>query len=692
MTPTFSFGGASTTPGPTGTEQQKPSSGFSFGAATAASTTPASQPPSNVFGQKSSTDAQSSGLFGAPKPSTNSSSGTFSFGGQTTDNKPSTGAFGSALKPSTGFSFGTKPTENKHPASGGFSFGAKPDEKTDTKSTGFSFGGKENPKPSGFSFGAPAEKKEESKPAGGFSFGAPAEKKDESKPSGFSFGAPAEKKEESKPAGGFSFGAPAEKKEEPKPAGGFSFGAPAEKKGEPKPAGFSFAAPEKKDEPKPAGGFSFGAPAGKKDESKPSGFSFGAPAEKKEEPKPAGGFSFGAPAEKKDESKPAGFSFGGFGAKTDDKKEETKPASGVNFGGLAAKPTESKPESGANTNTTSGTGFSFGNTTQTKVGESAPSASGGGFSFGKPADSNSGTAAPSTNLFVKSTTNKTDNTGTSSTTNTTATATKPGAAAAAAPSLLRGKSMEDIVKMWQDELDASIKEFSLQAGEVAAWDRVLLKGADEISKLVTQVSQAEERHAGIEQTLDYVEQQQTELNALLDAYEAQRKDLLQSAGVQTHNRGDVDTADVEREKAYALAESLNSQLDDMSRNLVSMIEEVNQMTAPSGSSTTARDLVDASPQALNSMRIGGRETSVGYEDPIMQISAILNAHLSSLKWIDEHTTSLRDRLEALRRGQTEKAVSHDALRASVGPDAPRSSTPNRSLRESSVAWPRHVGY
>lgn len=250
--------------------------------------------------------------------------------------------------------------------------------------------------------------------------------------------------------------------------------------------------------------------------------------------------------------------------------------------------------------------------------------------------------------------------------------------------------MEDIVKMWQDELDASIKEFSLQAGEVAAWDRVLLKGADEISKLVTQVSQAEERHTGIEQTLDHVEQQQAELNALLDAYEAQRKDLLQSAGAQP--RGDVGTADVEREKAYSLAESLNAQLDDMSRNLVSMIEEVNQMTAPSGSSTSTRDLVDASPQALNSMRIGGRETSVGYEDPIMQISAILNAHLGSLKWIDEHTTSLRDRLEALRRGQTEKAVSHDALRSSVGPDAPRSSTPNRSLRESSVAWPRHVGY
>lgn len=240
--------------------------------------------------------------------------------------------------------------------------------------------------------------------------------------------------------------------------------------------------------------------------------------------------------------------------------------------------------------------------------------------------------------------------------------------------------------MWQNELDASIKEFSQQAGEVATWDRVLLKGGDEISKLVHHIAQAEERQAGIDQTLDYIEQQQAELNALLDTYENQRKDLLQTSGMQTHGRTDLGVADMEREKAYTLAENLNAQLDDMSRNLVSMIEEVNQMSAPA--STRMRDVVEAAPEALKSMRIGSKDTAVGYDDPIMQISAILNAHLGSLKWIDEHTTSLRDRLEALRRGHTEKVSLHDMLRSSVGPDTPRSSTPHRSLRESSVAWSR----
>lgn len=235
--------------------------------------------------------------------------------------------------------------------------------------------------------------------------------------------------------------------------------------------------------------------------------------------------------------------------------------------------------------------------------------------------------------------------------------------------------------MWQSELDSSVKEFSRQAGEVAAWDRVLLKGGDEISRLMASIAQAEERQGSIDQTLDYVEQQQTELNALLDTYEAQRQDILASAGA---NRGvDVGVADVEREKTYTLAENLNAQLDDMSRNLVSMIDEVNQLSAPSGARTTRT--TEATPGALNSLRVSARDSGAGNDDPITQISAILNAHLGSLKWIDENTASLRDRLESLRRGSTSKPSANDSFRASVGPEAvPRSSTPAR-LREGSAA-------
>ena len=449
--------------------------------------------------------------------------------------------------------------------------------------------------------------------ATGFSFGKPTENAEAPKTGGFSFGKPAEAPKPS----GFSFGKPAENAEAPKPTG-FSFGKPAENTEAPKAGGFSFGKPAENTEAPKTGGFSFGKPAeAPKEAPKPSGFSFGKPAESTEAPK-SGGFSFGKPAESTEAPKTGGLSFG---KPAEASKEAPKPG-GFSFG----KPAEKKDEPN----------------TEAKPAEA-------GNLFSKPPASTSGT--------------QTD--------------TKPTNVAVSAPSLLRGKSMEDIVKMWQGELDASIKEFSQQAGEVAAYDRVLLKGGDEISRLVAQIAQAEERQSGIDQTLDYVEQQQTELNALLDTYESQRSELLQASGA--HGRMDMGVADVEREKAYALAENLNTQLDDMSRNLVSMIDEVNQMSAPTTNGRRAvRDATDASSEALGSLQVS-RDVP-GYEDPIMQISAILNAHFSSLKWIDEHTSSLRDRLEALRRGQTDKAhAANDTLRLSVGPDAPRSSTPSRTL-------------
>lgn len=541
------------------------------------------------------------------------------FGGtSTTESKPPAFSFGGSTTPAAqppANLFGSKPAATG--SSGLFGQGNPGSQGATTTPT-------QAPATGGL-FGA-------AKPAAatGFSFGKPAENAEAPKTGGFSFGKPAEAPKPS----GFSFGKPAESTEAPK-AGGFSFGKPAENTEAPKPSGFSFGKPAESTEAPKTGGFSFGKPAENAEAPKAGGFSFGKPAEApKEAPKPSG-FSFGKPAENAEAPKAGGFSFGKPAENT-----EAPKTGGLSFGKPAEAPKEApKP---------------------------------GGFSFGKPAEKKDEPAteakpAEAGNLFSKP----------PASTSGTQTDTKPTNVAVSAPSLLRGKSMEDIVKMWQGELDASIKEFSQQAGEVAAYDRVLLKGGDEISRLVAQIAQAEERQSGIDQTLDYVEQQQTELNALLDTYEGQRSELLQASGA--HGRMDMGVADVEREKAYALAENLNTQLDDMSRNLVSMIDEVNQMSAPTTNGRRAvRDATDASSEALGSLQVS-RDVP-GYEDPITQISAILNAHFSSLKWIDEHTSSLRDRLEALRRGQTDKAhAANDTLRLSVGPDAPRSSTPSRTL-------------
>ena len=96
------------------------------------------------------------------------------------------------------------------------------------------------------------------------------------------------------------------------------------------------------------------------------------------------------------------------------------------------------------------------------------------------------------------------------------------------------------------------------------------------------------------------------------------------------------SADVERERAYQLAETLNSHLDDVAKNLGAMITELNSANSPQSHQAESREV-----EGIMQERDGS----------IAQIVAILNAHLASLKWIDHSSNALRGRLEALRRGQ-----------------------------------------
>lgn len=265
--------------------------------------------------------------------------------------------------------------------------------------------------------------------------------------------------------------------------------------------------------------------------------------------------------------------------------------------------------------------------------------------------------------------------------------------------------MEEIVNKWTAELESATREFGRQAQEVAAWDSVLRKGGDEISRLMAQLQAAEERQTSIEQTLDYVEQQQTDLESLLDGYEAQVNLLLEGAaaaeqgGILAHShiggpgqgqggqaggehqtapttpprKMEMGAADAERERAFATAESLNSQLDELSRNLSAMIVDVNQLSSSSSQQQQQRRAAaagrDPTPSLLNS-GAALQQQQAHTEDAVAQIVAILNAHLGSLKWIDEAASKLREKVEKLRRGQ---------LANSAAPGSSSSSTaaPNR---------------
>lgn len=127
-------------------------------------------------------------------------------------------------------------------------------------------------------------------------------------------------------------------------------------------------------------------------------------------------------------------------------------------------------------------------------------------------------------------------------------------------------------------------------------------------------------------SLDYVEGQQKELSLILDSYERQVNELLGPGDQPSSVYGGPDT---ERERAYRLADSLNTQLDDMSRSLTSLIQDVNGLSHSAG------------------ITLGNGSGEDGETDPLVQIAAILNAHLTGLTWIENSSESLRKQVDDL---------------------------------------------
>lgn len=48
------------------------------------------------------------------------------------------------------------------------------------------------------------------------------------------------------------------------------------------------------------------------------------------------------------------------------------------------------------------------------------------------------------------------------------------------PSMLRGKTLEEIVNRWTTELETNVREFNKFAAEVAVWDRALIENGNNV--------------------------------------------------------------------------------------------------------------------------------------------------------------------------------------------------------------------
>ncbi|TPX41568.1 hypothetical protein SeLEV6574_g06025 [Synchytrium endobioticum] len=218
------------------------------------------------------------------------------------------------------------------------------------------------------------------------------------------------------------------------------------------------------------------------------------------------------------------------------------------------------------------------------------------------------------------------------------------------------KTVEQIFNDWKTQTTKYEQESRKLAVDVGKWDLMLWKNGEEVTmkhphylwspglrcttivilaaqmelaKLTKEVEAADENQRLVDQNLEYIESEQSQMDDALASYEADVRKLFESDGPE---RVRMTPADLERENAYGLAATLNSQFDDMTRQLSTMAEDINATLHPSGGA-------DDYGATNGAVKEDGSEGSQAYS----QVVRILNHHFSSLRWLDSQGLQLERR-------------------------------------------------
>lgn len=181
--------------------------------------------------------------------------------------------------------------------------------------------------------------------------------------------------------------------------------------------------------------------------------------------------------------------------------------------------------------------------------------------------------------------------------------------------------MDEIITRWATDLTKYQKEFREQAEKVAEWDRMIVENGTKVQKLYGSTVDAERATLEVERQLASVEGQQEELGAWLDRYEREVDEMMSK---QVGPGEALQGPDQERERTYKLAEKMSDRLEEMGKDLTSMIEEVNGVSATLSKTNKA-------------------------DEPVAQIVRILNSHLYQLQIIDQGTSELKEKIAAAQK-------------------------------------------
>ncbi|XP_061164121.1 nuclear pore glycoprotein p62-like isoform X2 [Saccostrea echinata] len=294
---------------------------------------------------------------------------------------------------------------------------------------------------------------------------------------------------------------------------------------------------------------------------------------------------------------------------------------GLTLGGTTGGQTAATKPLGISVGTTQGTapGLTLGaaNTT-TSTGLSLGTAtSASGFQFG---GAKTTTAAPTLGGLIAGTTTAATKPQTTTlsfpvaaaSTAATSSAASTIATAVVPETKMSYQQLEESINKWMSELEKQEQDFLELATQVNAWDRLLVENGEKITTLNSDMERVKVDQQKLDHELDFIHSQQRELEELLVPLE-KTVEQQPNINIQQHSA-------LERENTYQLAENIDAQLKRMLSDLKEIIDHLN-------SSNTNQD----------------------QNDPIQQITKILNSHMDSLQWIDQNTTLLGRKVEEISK-------------------------------------------
>lgn len=202
--------------------------------------------------------------------------------------------------------------------------------------------------------------------------------------------------------------------------------------------------------------------------------------------------------------------------------------------------------------------------------------------------------------------------------------------------------MDEILTRWATDMSLYAKQFKDHAETIAHWDQLIVDNSSKIDKLYVRTRTAERQTVSVDMQLTAVENSQSELEAWLTKYENDVDEMLAKDSATPSELGGPDQ---ERERTYKLAEKLGERLDEMEKDLGSMVEEVNAANA--------------------SLSRNGKG-----DEPITQIVKILNSHLVQLQAIDQGTQALQEKVAIAQKAASQLGyLNGSSLSGSSGPSA-----------------------